>query len=100
MSRMVRLEPAASAAARREIFDSASRGELGWSEAVRRMRLSLGKSQGEFGRLFGLTRRQVQEIETGKANPTIETLARLGKPFGLAVGFIPRNELKQKGRAP
>jgi hypothetical protein len=53
------------------------------------MRLSLGKTQEDFGRMFGISRRKVIDLEAGKANPELRTLARIGKPFGLTVGFVP-----------
>jgi transcriptional regulator with XRE-family HTH domain len=57
-------------------------------EAIRRMRKSMGLKQDEFGRLFKLTKRQIYELETGKANPTLELLMRMGGRFGFNVGFI------------
>nr|WP_294546651.1 helix-turn-helix transcriptional regulator [uncultured Rhodopila sp.] len=61
------------------------------SETVRRMREVMGLSQARFGQVFGLTPRQVWELEAGAANPTLATLTRLGKPFGFQVGFMLRS---------
>lgn len=47
-------------------------------------------TQEEFASSLGLTRRQVAEIEAGTANPTMETLERIGRLFGFGVGFVPR----------
>ena len=47
-------------------------------------------TQEQFGKAFRLTRRQVSDLETGAGNPTAETLNRIAKPFGFAVGFVPR----------
>ncbi|MBB3172609.1 transcriptional regulator with XRE-family HTH domain [Endobacter medicaginis] len=73
---------------RDEFFSMARNGELGVADGVRRMRDMLSMTQPEFGERFGLTKRQVSELENGHANPKAETLARLGKPFGLSVGFV------------
>jgi transcriptional regulator with XRE-family HTH domain len=80
---------------RESLVRSAFSGELRWSEAVLQIRLSVGKTQDEFGKLFGLSRRQVSALERGTCNPTVQTLSKLGKPFGLVIGFVPR-----KGMAP
>ena len=36
--------------------------------------------------------RVLMDIERGKANPTLETLERLAKPWGWKVGFVPPPE--------
>jgi DNA-binding XRE family transcriptional regulator len=77
------------------LLQSAFQGELTWSEAICRMRMSLGKTQAEFCELFGITRRHLIELEAGTANPGVKTLDRLGRPFGLTVGYIPRAGLKR-----
>lgn len=58
------------------------------AEAIRRMRKALGMTQARFGQVFSLTPRQVWELEAGAANPTLATLARLGKSFGFQPGFV------------
>ncbi len=45
------------------------------------MRKSMGMTQADFAKRFRLTVRQLSEIETGAANPTVATLSRLGKLF-------------------
>jgi putative transcriptional regulator len=63
-------------------------GGLEWSQAVKRMRQALGMTQARFAQAFKLTRRLVVDLEAGRANPTAETLAKIGKPFGYQVGFV------------
>lgn len=74
---------------REEISLKARSGELGLPDAVRELRKSLGMSQAVFAKHFGLTRVLVSELENGRANPTLETLTKISKPFGLQVGFVP-----------
>jgi putative transcriptional regulator len=83
-------------AKRAEIAAHARLGQLKLPDAIAEMRRSLGMSQAEFSKLFRITRRQVAEIEQGDANPTMETLNRIGKAFGFCVGFVP---LVNKSRA-
>ncbi len=45
-------------------------------------------TQEEFAKTLSLTRRQVAEIEAGTANPTLETLEKIGRLFGFEVGFV------------
>lgn len=49
-------------------------------------------TQEEFAKTLSLTRRQVAEIEAGTANPTLETLEKIGRLFGFGVGFVPKND--------
>jgi len=77
-------------AAREALDEAARRGELRLPEAVRALRKSLGLSQEEFGRLARLTRRQVSEMENADGDPKLSTLARVGRIFGMTVGFVPR----------
>ncbi|MBO9428090.1 helix-turn-helix domain-containing protein [Sulfitobacter sp. R18_1] len=79
-------------ARRQEVFLKACAGELALPSAVREIRKSLGMTQAIFAKHFGLTRIQVIDLEKGKANPTLETLMKIGRPFGFQVGFIPKNK--------
>lgn len=75
--------------ARLALLEAAEQGRLTWSAGVRQIRQALGLSQREFGQAFSLTVRQIQELESGTANPTIATLLRVAKPLGLTIGLIP-----------
>jgi putative transcriptional regulator len=61
-------------------------------EAVAEIRYSLGMTQDQFAQATGLTKRQIAEIETGKANPTLETVERIGRLFRFTVGLVPKPE--------
>jgi DNA-binding XRE family transcriptional regulator len=75
---------------RRTLAERARSGDLRLPEAVLEIRKGFGMTQYEFAKALSLTRRQVAEIETGRANPTLETLAKIGRLFGFSVGFVPR----------
>lgn len=75
---------------RRTLAERARTGDLRLPEAVVEIRRGLGLTQDEFARTLSLTRRQVAEIEAGTANPTLETLGKIGRLFGFTVGFIPK----------
>ena len=72
-----------------KVLSLAAAGDLRWSQGLTELRKSLGMNQSEFAKAFNLTsRRRVSELENGTANPTVETLEKIGKPFGLVVGLV------------
>ena len=77
---------------RRQLTARAAAGDLRIPGAMAEIRHALGLTQQQFAEVTGLTKRQVAEIETGKANPTLETLEKIGRLFGFAVGFVPRQD--------
>ena len=73
---------------REELHQKVEAGKLRLPEGIRQMRHALGMTQVEFAKNFGLTRVQLVNLENGKANPTMETLTKVGRPFGFSVGFV------------
>lgn len=82
-------------ARRHEIHRRALNGELGLPGAVRDMRHAIGFTQVKFAKHFGLTPKHLGDIETGKANPTAGTLAKIGRPFGFQLGFVLRQKVEE-----
>ena len=80
-----------TALAKRELIEAIENQELSLGEAVRRMRKISGMSQkGYAERIIGIAPRILGEIERDAGNPTVETLNKIGRPFGYTVGFVPR----------
>jgi len=75
---------------RRTLAERARTGDLRLPEAVADIRKGFGMTQEEFAKTLALTRRQIAEIEAGTANPTLETMEKIGRLFGFSVGFVPR----------
>ena len=75
-------------ARRDEVARKAEAGELVLPEGVREMRRALGMTQTRHAAANRLTRAPVIDLEAGRANPTLETLNRIGRPFGFRAGFI------------
>lgn len=73
---------------RRTLAERARTGDLKLPQAVADIRKGFGMTQEEFAKMLTLTRRQVAEIEAGSANPTLETLEKIGRLFGFRVGFV------------
>lgn len=75
--------------AKLQLMDEIEKGDLSLGHAVRRMRLITGKSQKDFAKnIIGISPRILAEIERGVANPTVDTLNKIGRPFGYTVGFV------------
>jgi len=78
---------------RRELFEGIDNGKLTIGQAARRMRKTLGMNRKTYAeQVLKITHDALQDIETGKGNPTLKTLRKVGKPFGLEVGFVRKEE--------
>ena len=78
---------------RRELFEGIDNGELTIGQATRRMRKTLGMNRRVYAeQVLKISHDALQDIETGKGNPTPKTLRIVGKPFGLEVGFVRKEE--------
>lgn len=75
---------------RRALAERARAGDLRLPDAVVEIRKGIGMTQEEFAKMLSLTRRQVAEMEAGTANPTLETLDKIARLFGLSVGLVPK----------
>lgn len=74
---------------KQRLQDAIARGEVSIGEAVRRMRNIVGMSQKDYARrIVGISPRVLAEIERDVANPTVETLNKIGRPFGYEIGFV------------
>ena len=83
---------------RMALFAAIDAGELDLAATCRQMRKSIGLTQAEFAALVGIAPRIVIDLERGVANPTLASLRKLGKPFGLELVFR-RRPVATKGHA-
>lgn len=80
-----------TAALKRELIEAIENHELSLGEAVRRMRKISGMSQKAYAEhIVGIAPRILAEVERNEGNPTVETLNKIGRPFGYTVGFVPK----------
>jgi putative transcriptional regulator len=80
-----------SAAGKRALMDSINNNELTLGEAARRMRKITGMSQKAYAdRIVGIAPRILAEVERDVGNPTVDTLNKIGRPFGYTIGFVPK----------
>ena len=55
---------------------------------LKRIRTAKSITQGDIVRKLGLGRGFVSNIENGKANPTLSTIAKIAKAIGVSVGEL------------
>ena len=55
---------------------------------LKRIRTKKGISQGEIGRILDVDKSFVSNIENGKTNPTLTTIAKIAKAIGVSVGEL------------
>jgi len=55
---------------------------------LKRIRKEKGISQGDIVRSIGMDRAFISNIENGKTNPTLATIAKLAKAIGVSVGEL------------
>jgi len=80
-----------TANAKRELVNAIANNELTLGEAVRRMRKISGMNQKAYAeRIVGIAPRILAAIERDEGNPTIDTVNKIGRPFGYSVGFVPK----------
>jgi len=72
------------------LYRALAAGELSVGQAVARLRALTRLTQPEFARHRGISLDALRQIETGRGNPTVETLAKVVAVFGLQVGFVPK----------
>ena len=56
-------------------------------EAIRKRRELLGLLQPQLARISGISRRTIQLVELGKANPSLDTLIKIADPLGLTLNL-------------
>jgi transcriptional regulator with XRE-family HTH domain len=57
-------------------------------ENMRRIRIEKGMSQGDICRALNLDRAHVCNIENGRQNPTLDTIAKIAKALGVEVSEL------------
>jgi len=75
--------------AKQRLRESIEKREISIGRAVRDMRKISGLNQKDYAnKIIGISPRVLAEIERDVANPTIETLNKIGRPFGYTTGFV------------
>ena len=73
------------------LYADLERGALTLGQATRRMRKIIGVTQAEYAtRVLKIFPRVLMDLENDRGNPTLETLEKVAKPFGLKISFVRR----------
>lgn len=68
-----------------------NRGEITLGQMLKKLRVQLtGMKQDDFAALVGVSRRTLSEIERDLANPSMDTVNRVCRPFALKLTLVPR----------
>ena len=86
--RYAKKSPEALQLLRHTLLERLAQAQPNVAEAARWIRESTGLNQRDFAKLIGLSTPQIARLERGEANPTLETLLAVGKPYRLQIGFI------------
>lgn len=81
---------------RERLFQGVLSNELSIADAVKLMHLLSPLTQSEFAKHRGISLQSLKQIISGKGNPTIETLNKIGSFYGLEVGFVPIVQSRKK----
>ncbi len=77
--------------ARIEFYNALSEGKLDLRSCLKMMRKIAKKTQKEYAEMIGIAPRIIIDLERGVGNPTLKTLEKIGKPFGLTVMLMKKN---------
>ncbi len=87
---MPKKTPAEIRAEKEQLYTDLAAGRLSIGQATRRMRKLVGMTQKDYAeKVLKIFPRVLLEVERDKGNPTLETLSKIARPFGLRVGFLP-----------
>jgi transcriptional regulator with XRE-family HTH domain len=73
----------------REIHAALADGSISMGQAVLRLRLEItGMSQAKFAKMCKISERSLLQLEQDAGNPTVKSLNKVMRPFGLTVGIV------------
>jgi ribosome-binding protein aMBF1 (putative translation factor) len=75
-------------ALRRDLAQTVPIAHASIAQLVRTMRLATRRSQNEYAQLCGVAPRVLKRIEAGELHVQLESLEKLIKPFGYAIGLV------------
>lgn len=72
-----------------DIHQALSDGRITLGQAVSRLRLEItGLSQARFAKMCRISERSLLQLEQDAGNPTVKSLNKVMRPFGLTVGIV------------
>lgn len=74
------------------LYQKIDENDIDLIEALKLTRKITGKSQQDYARMVGLSKKIITDFERGRGNPTLETLIKMFKPVGLVPGLWCRTQ--------
>ncbi len=72
------------------LYEELKQGRLTIGQATLRMRKIVGLTQKDYAeKILKIYPRVLMDVEKDRGNPTLETLNKIARPFGLRVMFMP-----------
>ena len=59
-----------------------------FAKNMKKLREAKGLSQGDIHRATGIDRAYISNLESGKQNPTLETIAKIAEALGISSGEL------------
>lgn len=84
------IDPETERGLRDRFYQDIDAHRLTIAATVKAMRRLSRLTQEEFARHRGISLVTLKQLESGKGQPKVETLNKIGEIFGLEVGFIPK----------
>lgn len=69
-------------------YEAVYEEHFGLGDQLAEVRKSAQLTQARLAELSGVPQPEISRIEHGQGNPTRETLARIGEPLGLVLGYM------------
>ena len=87
---MRKLPPEEVQEEKEKFYEEILQGRLTIGQATVRMRKIVGLTQKDYAeKILKIYPRVLMDIEKDRGNPTLETLNKIARPFGLQVTFMP-----------
>ena len=68
-----------------KIYSEIDQGNITLQLAIKLLRRSIGKNQIEYAKLAKISTRILRDFEQGNGNPTLDTMNKIFKPFGVEI---------------
>jgi DNA-binding XRE family transcriptional regulator len=89
------IDPEAERALRDAFNKDIASHRLSIAGAIKAMRRLSRLTQAEFAKHRGISLVTLKQLESGKGQPKVETLNKVGEIFGLEVAFVPKSKSPQ-----
>jgi DNA-binding XRE family transcriptional regulator len=91
------IDIAAERALRDAFYEDIARHNLSIANTIKAMRRLSRLTQIEFAKHRGISLVTLKQLESGKSQPKVETLNKVGEIFGLEIAFVRKVKVRTNG---